>query len=98
MAIRSYRDCGTRDIAAGLNSKAARSLLTLELHTHAQRRLAYLAAATCLDDLRAWPGLNLHALTGDRLGDYAIRINRKYRICFTWTGQDASEVEIVDYH
>jgi proteic killer suppression protein len=86
MAIRSYHDRGTRDIAAGMNSKAAR------------RRLAFLAAAVSLDDLRARPGMNLHALSGDRTGEFAIRINDQYRICFVWNAGDVEVVEITDYH
>src|SRR3954471_16083100 len=89
VAIRGYRDRGTRDIAAGVTSKAARSLLPVSLHEVARRRLAYLAAARSLDDLRAWPGLNLHALTGGRRGQHAIRINDQYRICFRWVVPDA---------
>ena len=63
-------------------------------------RLDRLAAATCLADLRAVPGNRLEALRHDRAGQYSIRINDQWRICFQWP-QDAtgpSEVEIVDYH
>ena len=98
MAIRNYRDRGTRDIAAGLHSKAARRILPVELHDHARRRLAFLAAAASLDDLRSRPGLNLHALEHDRLGQYSIRINDQYRVCFVWSATDALDVEIADYH
>ena len=98
VAIRSYHDSGTRDIANGINSKAARQTLPPDLHDQARRRLAYLAAAQTLDDLRAWRGLNLHALTGNRQGQYAIRINDQYRICFFWMSGDAADVEITDYH
>ena len=98
MAIRSYRDRGTRDIAAGVKSKAARRTLAVELHDAARRRMAFLAAATSLDDLRAWTGLNLHALQRDRYGQYAIRINDQYRICFSWVPPNADAVEIADYH
>jgi proteic killer suppression protein len=98
MAIRGYRDKGTRDIAAGMLSKAARSTLPVNLHEMARRRLAFLSGSVSLDDLRARPGLNLHALFRDRHGEYAIRINDKYRICFRWTVGDADDVEITDYH
>ena len=98
MAIRGFRDKGTRDIAAGLASKPARRALPVELHEIARRRLAYLAAAMSLDDLRARPGLNLHTLERDRRGQHAIRINDKYRLCFRWVASDADEVEITDYH
>jgi proteic killer suppression protein len=98
MAIRGYRDKGTRDIAAGLTSKPARSALPINLHEIARKRLAFLAGTHSLDDLRAWPSLNLHALQRDRQGQHAIRINDKYRICFRWIDNDADEVEITDYH
>src|SRR5438132_9772933 len=98
MAIRSYRDRGTRDIAASMNSKAARQTLPPNLHDFARRRLAFLAAAQSLEDMRARHGLNLHPLERDRAGQYAIRINDQYRICFTWDTGDADDVEITDYH
>src|SRR5689334_21710857 len=98
MAIRSYRDRGTRDIAASVNSKAARDVMPSNLHDVARRRLAFLAAAGSLDDLLARRGLNLHPLKQDRAGQHAIRINDQYRICFTWGDGDADDVEITDYH
>ena len=98
MSIRDYRDKGTRDIAAGINSKVARQTLTARLHEPARRRLAFLAAAQSLNDLSAWPGLNLHALQSDRSGQHSIRINDQYRICFNWTAGKAENVEIADYH
>ena len=98
MALCGYCDKVTRDIAANIISKAARRTLPVDLHDLARRRLAFLAAASSLDDLRAWPGLNLHALQRDRQGQYAIRINDKYRICFRWIAGDADDIEITDYH
>jgi len=98
MAIRSYRDRGSRDIAAGANSKAARKVLPASLHDLARRRLAFLNAARSLDDLRARSGLNLHELKRDRAGEYAIRINAQYRICFFWKQLNSEDVEITDYH
>ena len=98
MLIRSYRDVGTRDIAAGTKSKRARRKLPVELHERARIRLAFLNAAQSLDDLRGWPGLNLHELRNERAGQYAIRINDQYRLCFEWKAPDAHWVEITDYH
>lgn len=98
MAIRSYRDKGTRDIAAGASSKAARRTLPVELHEVARRRLAFLSAAQSLQDLAVRSGLNLHELGGDRRGQHAIRINDQYRVCFIWTAGNAEKVEITDYH
>lgn len=94
----NYSNKGTRDIAASVSSKAARRTLPLELHELARRRLAFLAAAESMDDLRSRRGLNLHALKEDRQGQHAIRINDKYRICFLWTDNGADTVEIADYH
>ena len=96
--IRNYRDRGTRDIAAGVNSKGARRKLPAALQDLGRRRLAFLAAAASLEDLRSRVGLNLHALQDDRRGQHAIRINDQYRICFVWIEGDADDVEITDYH
>ncbi|MEA1673675.1 type II toxin-antitoxin system RelE/ParE family toxin [Nitrospirillum sp. BR 11163] len=64
----------------------------------AQRKLAILHAATTVDDLRVPPGNRLEKLSGDREGQHSIRINDQWRVCFRWDGQDAHDVEIVDYH
>ncbi|MFZ5811769.1 MAG: type II toxin-antitoxin system RelE/ParE family toxin [Thermodesulfobacteriota bacterium] len=64
----------------------------------ARRKLLWLNAAQSLDDLRSPPGNRLEQLVGDRKGQYSIRINDQYRICFVWTGNDARDVGIVDYH
>lgn len=64
----------------------------------AQRKLAQLDAAVELRDLNSPPGNRLEALRGDRKGQYSIRINEQWRICFAWRDGDAFEVEIVDYH
>lgn len=64
----------------------------------ARRKLLMLDQAADLHDLRSPPGNRLHALGGDRQGQYSLRINEQYRICFAWREGDAHEVEIVDYH
>jgi proteic killer suppression protein len=63
----------------------------------AQRKLSLVAAAATLDALRAPPSNQLQPLRGDREGQFSIRINDQYRICFTWNGF-AEEIEVVDYH
>lgn len=98
MAIQSYRDEGTRDIADGVNSKAARRVLPVYLHSPARKRLATLNAMTAFADLAVFPGWRLEQLKGDRSGQYSVRINDQYRICFAWNGIDALSVEITDYH
>ena len=62
------------------------------------KKLLILHAATSLTDLRIPPGNKLEALTGDRAGQHSIRINDQYRLCFRWDGNNAHDVEIVDYH
>jgi len=64
----------------------------------ARRKLLYLHRATRLDDLRVPPGNRLETLKGDRSGQYSIRVNDQWRICFRWKRGDALDVEIVDYH
>jgi len=96
--IRSFRDRGTEDVFDGLHSKAARASCPTALWKVAGRKLEYLDSAVTLDELRAPPGNRLEALTGDRRGQYSIRLNDQYRICFTWTADGPDQVEIVDYH
>lgn len=62
------------------------------------RKLAMLHRAARLDDLRIPPANRLEALKGDRAGQYSIRVNAQFRVCFTWKNGDAYDVEIVDYH
>jgi proteic killer suppression protein len=64
----------------------------------AMRKLAMLNRAERLDDLKVPPGNRLEPLIGDRVGQYSIRINDQFRICFAWTVNGPEEVEIVDYH
>ncbi|MCP9886685.1 type II toxin-antitoxin system RelE/ParE family toxin [Cyanobium sp. ATX 6A2] len=64
----------------------------------AERKLVILDAASCLDDLRVPPGNRLEKLHGDREGQYSIRINDQWRICFRWNDSGPENVEIVDYH
>ena len=98
MAIESFKDSLTKAINAGKVSKGTRKLLPGELHQKAQIKLAVLGAATSLEDLRELRGNRFEALKGNRAGQFSIRINDRYRICFEWRGRDAHNVEIVDYH
>jgi proteic killer suppression protein len=63
-----------------------------------RRKLRYLNAAAELDDLRVPPGNRLEALKADRAGQYSIRINDQFRICFVWTAEGPKDVEFTDYH
>ena len=72
--------------------------LPQNIHRVARRKLLILDAAEALGDLRVPPGNRLEQLSGDREGQYSIRINRQWRICFEWHEGNAYSVEIVDYH
>jgi proteic killer suppression protein len=72
--------------------------LPADIQRAALRTLAYLAAARTLADLAVLPANRLEKLSGTRRGRYSIRINDRWRICFAWQHDGASEVEIVDYH
>jgi len=92
--IRSFRDAETQKIFERLSSRR----LPPDLQRSALRKLLVLDGAAYLEDLRSPPGNRLEKLTGDRAGQYSIRINQQWRICFDWRGSDAYDVEIVDYH
>ncbi|MFW6169216.1 MAG: type II toxin-antitoxin system RelE/ParE family toxin [Planctomycetota bacterium] len=68
------------------------------LHRGAFRKLRMLHRAQTVQDLRVPPGNRLESLKGDRKGQYSIRVNDQFRICFAWRSGDAFDVEIVDYH
>jgi proteic killer suppression protein len=69
-----------------------------DLQRMANRKLLIIDAAETLNDLRVPPGNRLERLRGDRLGQYSVRINDRWRICFTWSAAGAADVEITDYH
>lgn len=98
MSIRSFKNRGTEDINYGRVSKEALRLLPKELHRKAQIKLARVGAASSIRDLREIRGNRLEVLRGDRRGQYGIRINDRYRVCFRWEDENASDVDIVDYH
>ena len=92
--IRCFRDKTTEAVFNGENPKG----FPADLVKVARRKLRYLNAADNLGDLRSPPGNRLEALAGDRNGQYSIRINDQFRVCFVWTSKGPAEVEIVDYH
>jgi len=69
-----------------------------DFERQARRKLLYLNQAKKLQDLRVPPGNRLEALSGERSGQFSIRINDQWRICFKWSNGDATDVEVVDYH
>jgi proteic killer suppression protein len=96
--IRAFKTKGTEDIFNGINSRDARRTCPEILWKTASRKQDQLDSVESLTDLRIPPGNHLEELSGDRKGQYSIRINDQYRICFVWNGSDPDQVEIVDYH
>lgn len=91
--IKSFAD---KDTEALFHGRRVRRLQAIQ--EPARRKLELLEAATSLTFLRVPPGNRLEALSGRRKGQYSIRINDQWRVCFVWHKGDAHDVEIVDYH
>ena len=92
--IETFASNETRKIFLGIVS----TKLPKEIQRTARRKLIYLDDAVDLQDLLAPPGNHLEKLKGDRSGQYSIRVNDQWRICFEWINGMAKNVEIVDYH
>lgn len=92
--IKAFRDKRTEAVFDGESPKG----FPADLVKVARRKLRYLHAAVSLNDLRSPPGNRLEALTGDRKGQHSIRVNDQFRICFVWTTDGPTDVEITDYH
>ncbi len=90
--IKGFRCKSTQTLFEGGDPKQFRSF-----QAQAERKLQMIDSAVELNDLRSPPGNRLEKLSGDRSGQYSIRINQQWRICFVWNG-DAEKVEIIDYH
>lgn len=91
--ILSFKCPDTESLAKGRRVKRF-----INIESVARRKLRQLQIAGTLDDLRVPPGNRLEALKGDRMGQYSIRVNDRFRICFRWSTAGAEDVEIVDYH
>jgi toxin HigB-1 len=91
--IKSFHDKDTQALFEGRCPRRWRTIRRV-----AERKLIQLHVAVTLDFLRSPPGNRLEALKGDRAGQFSIRINEQWRICFTWAAGDVFDVEIVDYH
>ena len=91
--IRSYRDADTEKLA---NRHRVKKFEAIE--NAARRKLNLLDAADTIHDLAQYPGLRLEKLKADRAGQYSIRVNDQYRLCFTWRDGEAHDVELTDYH
>ena len=91
--ISSFKDKDTQELYESGTSRRFSSIVRVAL-----RKLDMIAAATQIETLRVPPGNRLEALAGDRNGQWSIRVNDQWRICFRWNGGNAEDVEIVDYH
>ena len=96
--IRTFRNRGTQDIFDGFDTAAARRGCPESIWQGARRKLDQINRVRELRELAVPPGNFLERLSGERAGQYSIRINRQYRVCFRWENGYAYEVEITDYH
>ena len=96
--IRSFFDSESEKVFLRERERERARRLTLNVQRMAQRKLTMLDAAERPQDLRAPPGNRLERLRGTREGQYSIRINDRWRVCFRWSDDDAYQVEITDYH
>ena len=92
--IRSFRSKETEKIWSGARSRK----LPSDIQERALRKLRQIDAALTMADLRNPPSNELEALKGDRKGQWSIRVNSQWRVCFRWVEGEATDVEIVDYH
>ena len=95
--IQTFRNTGTEDIYDDINSGVARRCCPQALWPIARRKLDQINRVQEVSELKAPPGNHVERLRGNRAGQYSIRINEQYRICFVWEDGHAYEVEIVDY-
>lgn len=96
--IVSFANAGSEDIFYGRNTRPVRQTCPERLWRIARRKLDQLDSVAALNELRVPPGNQLEALKEDRIGQWSIRINDQYRICFVWTTSGPTQAEIVDYH
>jgi proteic killer suppression protein len=92
--IKSFKCQETEIIFSGSPSRK----FPADIQSRAERKLRMIDSSEKLDDLRVPPGNHLESLSGDRKGQWSVKINDKYRICFEWHDGDARNAEIIDYH
>ena len=96
--IESFKGKATEDVFNGRASRIARKVCPQVIWRVAARKLDQLDSVISLDELKIPPGNRLESLFGDRKGQYSIRINEQFRICFIWGKSGPIDVEITDYH
>lgn len=96
--IASFRNDGTKDIYDGADTRAARRICPINAWSVARRKLDQINRVSNVLDLAVPPGNRLERLSGNRGGQYSVRINDQYRLCFEWKTGNAYNVEITDYH
>lgn len=96
--IRSFADSATEDVFNGVASRRARAACPIGVWAVARRKLTQLNQVKDVGELAVPPGNRLERLAGDREGQYSIRVNEQYRICFRWENGHAESVEVTDYH
>ncbi|MEA3291803.1 MAG: type II toxin-antitoxin system RelE/ParE family toxin [Pseudomonadota bacterium] len=96
--ILSFKNKGAEDVFDGVASKDARKCCPRSIWPVARRKMDQINRVQNITELKIPPGNQLEQLRGDRENQFSIRINQQYRICFTWEGNHACDVEITDYH
>lgn len=96
--IRSFANVATEDLFNGIDSRQARRACPKTLWAVVRRKLTQLNRVGALAELNVPPGNRLERLRGDRAGQYSIRVNDQYRICFRWEDGYADDIEVTDYH
>ena len=96
--IRSFANAATEDLFNGVDSRRARSACPAAVWPVVRRKLTQLNRVRDLRELAIPPGNRLEAMRGLQAGQYSIRVNQQYRVCFRWEDGYADEVEVTDYH
>ena len=96
--IVSFKDKATEDIFNGISSRVARKACPQAIWRIASRKLDQIDSVEPLNELKVPPGGRLEPLSGNRKGQYSIRINDQFRICFRWGKSGPEKIEITDYH
>ena len=96
--IQSFKNSATEDIFNGKATKVALKICPKNLWNIVARKLDQLDSVISINELRIPPGNRLESMSGNRKGQYSIRINNQYRICFKWSKIGPTDVEIIDYH